>query len=212
MSNLVEHARREMTLAGHDQDEIDSAIEVIQAFADMGHSGSSAAFCIPMFNELFQFKNLTPLTNRTEEWNPVEGFDANVVTWQNSRNSAAFSDDGGDSYWLVDDPVVDGKRTKYPTVNVYSKGSVADDVDEDATDEDTMEAGVPDMVNHPPHYNSHPSGVECITVTRWFNFNLGNVIKYIWRAGIKDEEATLEDLKKARWYLDNEIDRREGNE
>lgn len=64
-----------------------------------------------------------------------------------------------------------------------------------------------DPVNHPAHYTSHPSGIECIEVTRWMNFNLGNAIKYIWRAGNKGN--ALEDLKKARWYLDDEIKRRE---
>lgn len=59
-----------------------------------------------------------------------------------------------------------------------------------------------DPIN-PSYYTQHPSGVECITITRHFNFNLGNVIKYLWRAPLKD--ATLEDLKKARWYLDDEI-------
>lgn len=62
-----------------------------------------------------------------------------------------------------------------------------------------------DEVNHPPHYNAHPSGVECITVTEHMNFNLGNAIKYIWRAGMKG--ATLKDLEKARWYVDREIGR-----
>lgn len=66
-----------------------------------------------------------------------------------------------------------------------------------------------DPVNHPAHYTSHPSGIECIEVTRWMNFNLGNAIKYIWRAGNKGN--ALEDLKKARWYLDDEIKRRESN-
>lgn len=67
-----------------------------------------------------------------------------------------------------------------------------------------------DPVNHPAHYTSHPSGVECIQITRWMNFNLGNAIKYIWRAGNKGN--ALEDLKKARWYLDDEINRREGSQ
>ena len=67
-----------------------------------------------------------------------------------------------------------------------------------------------DAVNHPKHYNSHPSGVECITVTRHMSFNLGNVFKYIWRADHK--KATVEDLKKARFYLDDEIKRLEGAE
>lgn len=59
-----------------------------------------------------------------------------------------------------------------------------------------------DPIN-PPHYKQHPSGIECIEVSRHFSFNLGNVIKYIWRAPFK--LAQLEDLKKAAWYLNNEI-------
>jgi len=62
---------------------------------------------------------------------------------------------------------------------------------------------IDDLVNHPPHYKSHPSGVECIDITRHFNFNRGNAIKYIWRAGQKGKE--IEDLKKAVWYLNDEI-------
>lgn len=64
-----------------------------------------------------------------------------------------------------------------------------------------------DPVNHPKHYTSHPSGVECIQVTEHFGFNLGNVIKYLWRA--EEKGAPLEDLKKAAWYLNREIEKRE---
>ncbi len=64
-----------------------------------------------------------------------------------------------------------------------------------------------DNVNHPKHYNSHPSGVECITVVEHMNFNVGNAIKYLWRS---DHKNGLEDLKKARWYVDREIQRLEG--
>lgn len=64
-----------------------------------------------------------------------------------------------------------------------------------------------DIVNHPPHYTSHPSGVECIQVTEHMNFCLGNTIKYLWRADSKG--ATIEDLKKAKWYLEREIKRQE---
>jgi hypothetical protein len=68
----------------------------------------------------------------------------------------------------------------------------------------------PDGVNHPEHYNLHPSGVECIEIVRHMNFNLGNVIKYLWRDGIKDQgDVPLKDLKKALWYLQDEISRRE---
>jgi hypothetical protein len=67
----------------------------------------------------------------------------------------------------------------------------------------------PDAINHPPHYTAHPSGVEAIAITEHFNFCLGNAIKYIWRSGLKNTTTELEDLKKARWYLDREITRRE---
>lgn len=62
-----------------------------------------------------------------------------------------------------------------------------------------------DPVNHPAHYTAHPSGIECIQITEHMNFNLGNAVKYIWRAG--DKGAALQDLRKARWYLDREIAR-----
>lgn len=62
-----------------------------------------------------------------------------------------------------------------------------------------------DLVNHPPHYTSHPSGVECIDITEHMTFNIGNAMKYLWRAGLK---APLdEDLAKAIWYIQRERDR-----
>ena len=64
-----------------------------------------------------------------------------------------------------------------------------------------------DRIRHPPHYTQHPSGVECIEISEHFGFCLGNVIKYVWRAGSKGD--ALEDLKKARWYLAREIANRE---
>jgi hypothetical protein len=70
---------------------------------------------------------------------------------------------------------------------------------------------MPDMVNHPPHYTSDPSGVEAITVLRHRNYNVGNAMKYLWRAGIKDEAKQIEDLKKAIFYINDEIKRLEGN-
>lgn len=63
-----------------------------------------------------------------------------------------------------------------------------------------------DAVNHPAHYTSHPSGVECITITEHFGFNVGNAIKYLWRAGLKSPDAK-QDLEKALWYVQREIDR-----
>jgi hypothetical protein len=69
-----------------------------------------------------------------------------------------------------------------------------------------MGCGMNDPVNQPKHYTDHPSGVECIQITEHMGFNLGNAIKYIWRADLKND--AIEDLKKARWYISREIDRR----
>ena len=62
-----------------------------------------------------------------------------------------------------------------------------------------------DPVNHPAHYTSHPRGVEAIDITRHMNFNLGNAVKYIWRAGLKGD--SIEDLQKARFYISDELER-----
>jgi hypothetical protein len=64
-------------------------------------------------------------------------------------------------------------------------------------------------VNHPRHYTSDPSGIECIQITRHRNFNVGNAFKYLWRAGLK-EDAGVQDLRKAIWYIEDEIKRLEG--
>ncbi len=61
-----------------------------------------------------------------------------------------------------------------------------------------------DPIN-PDHYKNHPSKVECIQITEHFNFCRGNAIKYLWRAGEKGD--AIEDLRKARWYVDREIQR-----
>lgn len=63
-----------------------------------------------------------------------------------------------------------------------------------------------EAVNHPSHYNEHPSGVECLDIIRHMNFNLGNVIKYVWRADLKED--AIQDLEKAVFYLQDEIKRR----
>lgn len=65
-----------------------------------------------------------------------------------------------------------------------------------------------DPIN-PSHYKAHKSGLEAITVCEQYGFCLGNCIKYIWRADLKHQDGGLEDLRKAAWYLDREIKRRE---
>lgn len=72
---------------------------------------------------------------------------------------------------------------------------------------------IQDSVEHPLHYNSHPSGVEAITITQHFPFCVGNAIKYLWRAGLKGNRATqIEDLRKAAWYCNQEIRRLEAQD
>ena len=66
-----------------------------------------------------------------------------------------------------------------------------------------------DNVNHPKHYTSDPSGVECIEIARHRNFNIGNALKYLWRAGLKDGNSDIQDLQKAIWYIQDEIKRLE---
>jgi hypothetical protein len=63
-----------------------------------------------------------------------------------------------------------------------------------------------DPVNHPKHYTQHPSGIEAIQITEHMSFCLGNAVKYVWRAGLKSDNP-VEDLRKARWYIDREIQR-----
>ena len=69
------------------------------------------------------------------------------------------------------------------------------------------------MVEHPKHYTSHPSGVECIEITRWHDFNIGNAIKYLWRCGLKEDAGmdmkakTIQDLEKAMFYIRDEIEK-----
>jgi hypothetical protein len=63
-----------------------------------------------------------------------------------------------------------------------------------------------DNVNHPSHYTAHPSGVEAIQITEHMSFCLGNAVKYIWRADLKNDDP-IEDLQKAKWYIEREIQR-----
>lgn len=67
-------------------------------------------------------------------------------------------------------------------------------------------SGLFDPINHPRHYTQHPSGIECIQITEHMSFNLGNAIKYIWRADLKGD--AMEDLRKAKWYIERELQRR----
>jgi hypothetical protein len=87
-----------------------------------------------------------------------------------------------------------------PQINVIGNGALKCEYTKDELRK------VIDLVNHPPHYTNHPSGVECIQITEHMNFNLGNALKYIWRADLKFN--AMEDLEKAQFYIAREISRR----
>ncbi len=105
MSNLVEHARRELELIEEEPEFISGYLKVFQAYADMGYLGESPSVAISIINTLLQFKNLTPLTDDPDEWiyhsSVTWGADDGIGIWQNNRNSEAFSHDSGKTYYLL---------------------------------------------------------------------------------------------------------------
>lgn len=67
-------------------------------------------------------------------------------------------------------------------------------------------SAVASTVDHPKHYNTNPSGVECIDVVEHMPFNIGNAMKYLWRCD--DKGDPIENLEKAAWYVQREIAKR----
>lgn len=102
MSNLVDHARRELTMCGQFEEDAVFAQSLVAAVAAFdsypGHSGSSAEAGIQMLGDLLRFKNLSELTSDEEEWQEV-----GPRMWQNVRNSEAFSQDAGKTHYLLSD-------------------------------------------------------------------------------------------------------------
>lgn len=103
MSNLVEHAKRELELAGVEHDVRPSIISAISCFASYGHSGGSASIVIPMINDLLNFRNISPLTDDPSEWMRV-GDEDTLPIYQSTRRADAFSNDGGRTYYCLDEP------------------------------------------------------------------------------------------------------------
>jgi hypothetical protein len=115
-SNLVRHARVELTRLGEHPHTIDLYLEVIRAFSKMGHSGSSARFATPVILKLLQFEPLMPLTNDPNEWqyHGEEVWGEKNGIWQNRRDGRMFSSDGGLTYTSVEDPKdASGNKTVY---------------------------------------------------------------------------------------------------
>lgn len=109
MSNLIIHAERELKLAGLFDKDSDykgalggAVMELVKVYAKQAHSGASASMVRGLFVQVANFENLTPITPDPEEWQNVAGM-SGVPMWQNKRNPAYFSDDGGKTCWHVDE-------------------------------------------------------------------------------------------------------------
>lgn len=113
MSNLVDHARRELTRLGEERDVIDWYCRVVAEFASFGHSGGSAMATIPVLHDLLQFRALTPLTDAPAEWEDRTAM-SSAPLWQSTRNPEAFSEDGGKTYWLVSESEAAGSLKTTP--------------------------------------------------------------------------------------------------
>jgi len=105
MSSLVDYAREELNIAGLlDQDsDYDgmlgtAALEIVEVFAQQGHSGMSAMMVTGIVEKLMRYEPLTPLTYAPDEWIKHEN-----DLWQNKRNPAVFSNDGGQTHYSVND-------------------------------------------------------------------------------------------------------------
>jgi len=105
----------------------------------------------------------------------------------------------------VDMAEQDGRRM---SVELQRAEREAQEAQEAQYEEMTRKRYSQDSVNHPNHYNMHPSGIECIDIVEEFGFNIGNAIKYAWRCGLKDGADEIQDLEKSAWYLQREIERR----
>jgi hypothetical protein len=104
---------------------------------------------------------------------------------------------------MMEEPIPFGGWMSYSDDTVIYNPAGARKLQQDIAEQLTKH----DQVNHPKHYTSHPSGVECIEITRHMGYNLGNAMKYIWRCDLKRD--AIEDLKKAIWYLQDELAVRE---
>lgn len=102
-SRLVAHARHELELLGEDEATVEWYLSVVRAFAAFGHSGGSAHETTEVLYDLLRFRNLKPITNDPDEWNYIDPKDYGLTEdmWQNKRNPAALSDDGGLTYYYA---------------------------------------------------------------------------------------------------------------
>lgn len=127
MSNLVDHARRELELIGEESWIADNIVEMVKIFSSAGHSGSSAEVTRDILHRLLGYEALTDLTDDPDEWErlppeqwPVEG----ETIWQNNRDSRAFSHDGGKTYWMLHERGYGGSLETTPLHHSRTRASL----------------------------------------------------------------------------------------
>jgi len=113
--NLTDHARRELELAGMFDKEVEGSeaagswntlcaeavMELMEVFAEQGHSGFSASMTQDLFSRLSKYEALTELTDNIDEWNDISEMQSGEPGWQSQRNPSCFSDDNGKTYWDI---------------------------------------------------------------------------------------------------------------
>jgi hypothetical protein len=133
MSNLTEHAKQELVMAGvFDKDSDyngmigEAVMELVEVFAKQGHSGFSASLTLELFNKVANFKNILPIGKTKAEWMNVSDM-SNEKLWQNKRRGSTFSRDGGKTWYDIDDPKLNSGDTwvKEPAPNLLDKGEGA---------------------------------------------------------------------------------------
>ena len=118
MSNLVKHAKKELKLAGlfdkdSDYDGMlgEAVLELVKVFAKQGHSGFSAHQTLRIFNEVANYRPLTPIGKSKDEWMNVTNMGNGDHLWQNTRRGTTFSRDGGKTWYDINDPSLNNGDT-----------------------------------------------------------------------------------------------------
>lgn len=141
--------------------------------------------CVHKFDESIKYDESMRVTDAINRW----------YNHINPKPKAFYNLSTKEQIDFINSYKYDDENTMY---SIFEFNYISDDI-------------IIDNVNHPKHYTSHPSGVECIEITRHHCFSIGNCIKYLWRAGLKDDsnqsikDKEIEDLQKTIWYIDNRI-------
>jgi len=120
IAGLVDHAKKELELAGLFKKDSDyngmigkAVMELMKCFSGQGHSGFSAGMVLDLFRRLGKWEQLTPVTDDPKDWNDVSEMSGDKKKlWQSKRNPSYFSENGGKSYYNVEDKKRKKNRSK----------------------------------------------------------------------------------------------------